>query len=151
MLRTTMAHVALRRPDERTVALRETIADLLKSDEPRRRFAAMMFGLDVHYDLGEGHPLLGRRMPDLDLTTDAGPLRVFNLLHEARPVLLNLGERGVLDITPWADRVRWVDAMYAGPWELPALYLLSALVMVLTGPGGLSLSARSGWLRRLRT
>src|SRR3954466_12580941 len=62
VLRTTMAHVALRRPDERTEALRETIAELLRSDEPRRRFAAMMFGLDIHYDLGEGHLLLGRRM-----------------------------------------------------------------------------------------
>ena len=70
----------------------------------------MMFGLDIHYDLGEGHPLLGRRMPDLDLVTADGPLRVFELLHEARPVLLNLGEPGGLDIAPWADRVRLVDA-----------------------------------------
>ena len=85
VLRTTMAHVALRRPDERTEALRDTIAELLEADEPRRRFAAMMFGLDIHYDLGEGHPLLGRRMPDLDLVTADGPLRVFTLLHDARP------------------------------------------------------------------
>ena len=86
-----MAHVALRRADERTKALRDTIAELLRTDEPRRRFAAMMSGLDIHYDLGEGHPLLGRRMPDLDLVTADGPLRVFSLLHDARPVLLNLG------------------------------------------------------------
>ena len=121
VLRTTMAHVALRRPDERTKALSDTIAELLSMDEPRRRFAAMMSGLDVHYDLGEGHPLLGRRMPDLDLVTADGPLRVFALLHDARPVLLNLGEPGGLDIAPWADRVELIDAEYVGGWELPAL------------------------------
>ena len=74
----------------------------------------MMFGLDIHYDLGEGHPLLGRRMPDLDLVTADGPLRVFTLLHDARPVLLNLGEPGGFDITPWADRVQLIDAEYDG-------------------------------------
>ena len=79
-------------------------------DEPRKRFAGMMSGLDIHYDLGEGHPLLGRRMPDLDLVTADGPLRVFTLLHDARPVLLNLGEPGGFDIAPWADRVQLVDA-----------------------------------------
>jgi heterodisulfide reductase subunit A-like polyferredoxin len=47
-------------------------------------------GVDVAYDFGEGHPLLGRRMPDLALVTANGPLRVFTLLHDARPVLLNL-------------------------------------------------------------
>ena len=120
VLRTTMAHVALRRPDERTEALRDTIGEVLMADEqPRRRFAAMMFGLDIHYDLGEGHPLLGRRMPDLDLVTADGPLRVFTLLHDARPVLLNLGEPGGFDITPWADRVQSIDAEYDGTWELP--------------------------------
>ena len=93
-------------PDDRTEALRDIMSELLSMDEPRKRFAAMMSGLDIHYDLGEGHPLLGRRMPDLDLVTADGPLRVFTLLHDARPVLLNLGEPGGFDIAPWADRVR---------------------------------------------
>jgi 2-polyprenyl-6-methoxyphenol hydroxylase-like FAD-dependent oxidoreductase len=136
VLRITMAHVALRRPDERTKALRDTIAELLGSDEPRRRFAAMMFGLDIHYDLGEGHPLLGRRMPDLDLVTPNGPLRVFSLLHAARPVLLNLGERGGFDITPWADRVQSIDAAYVGDWELPAVGAVAAPAAVLIRPDG---------------
>ena len=136
VLRTTMAHVALRRPDVRTEALRDTIAELLRADEPRRRFAAMMFGLDIHYDLGEGHPLLGRRMPDLDLVTADGPLRVFALLHDARPVLLNLGEPGGFDITPWADRVQLIDAEYAGTWELPALGAVAAPTAVLIRPDG---------------
>jgi aromatic ring hydroxylase-like protein len=105
-------------------------------DEPRTRFGAMMSGLDVHYDLGEGHPLLGRRMPDLDVQTASGPTRVFALLHEARPVLLNLGDPGGLDISPWADRVRRVDATYEGLWELPVLGGVEAPPAVLIRPDG---------------
>ena len=136
VLRNTMAQVALTRVDDRTEALRESVSELLSMDEPRRRFGAMMSGLDIHYDLGEGHPLLGRRMPDLDLVTAGGPLRVFTLLHDARPVLLNLGEPGGLDITPWTDRVRLVDAKYAGPWELPVLGAVPAPAAVLIRPDG---------------
>ena len=131
-----MAQVALTRVDDRTEALRDSVSELLGMDEPRRRFGAMMSGLDIHYDLGEGHPLLGRRMPDLDLVTADGPLRVFTLLHDARPVLLNLGEPGGFDITPWADRVRLVDARYDGPWELPALGAVAAPSAVLIRPDG---------------
>jgi 3-(3-hydroxy-phenyl)propionate hydroxylase len=95
-----------------------------------------MSGLDIHYNLGDGHPLLGRRMPDLDLVTANGPLRVFTLLHDARPVLLNLGEPGGFDITPWADRVQLIDAEYAGRWELPALGAVTAPTAVLIRPDG---------------
>src|SRR5258706_1867314 len=136
VLRTTMAQVALMRVDDRTEALRDTVSELLSMDEPRKRFAAMMSGLDIHYDLGEGHPLLGRRMPDLDLVTANGPLRVFALLHHARPVLLNLGEPGGFDITPWADRVQLIDAEYDGPWELPAIGAVTAPTAVLIRPDG---------------
>ena len=136
VLRTTMAQVVLRRPDERTKALRDTMSEVLGMDEPSRRFAAMMSGLDIHYDLGEGHPLLGRRMPDLDLVTANGPLRVFTLLHDARPVLLNLGEPGGFDITPWADRVQLIDAKYDGAWELPAIGAVTAPTAVLIRPDG---------------
>jgi 2-polyprenyl-6-methoxyphenol hydroxylase-like FAD-dependent oxidoreductase len=136
VLRNTMAQVALRRPDDRIKALGDTISELLGMDEPRRRFAGMLSGLDIHYDLGEGHPLLGRRMPDLDLVTANGPLRVFTLLHDARPVLLNLGEPGGFDISPWADRVRLIDATYSGIWELPALGAVTAPAAVLIRPDG---------------
>lgn len=136
VLRNTMAAIVLRRPDERTTALRDTVAELVRMEEPRKRFAAMLSGLDIHYDLGEGHPLLGRRMPDLELVVANGPLRVFALLHEARPVLLNLGEPGSLDITPWADRVKLIDAKYDGVWEIPALGAVSAPTAVLIRPDG---------------
>ena len=136
VLRDTMAQVALLRPDNRTDALREIISDLLSMDEPRRRLAAMMSGLDVRYDVGEGHPLLGRRMPDLELVTAAGRQQVFTLLHEARPMLLNLGEPGGFDITLWANRVRVIDASYNGRWELPVLGVVAAPTAMLIRPDG---------------
>ena len=136
VLRNTMASIVLRREDERTKALRDTMSELLGMDEPRRRFAAMMSGLDIHYDLGNGHPLLGRRMPDLDLVTAKGPLRVFTLLHDARPVLLKLGEPGGFDLTPWADRVQSIDAKHVGTWELPVIGVVTAPTDVLVRPDG---------------
>ena len=136
VLRNTMAQVALTTADDRHPALHETMTELLAMDEPRRRIAGMLSGLDVHYDLGEGHPLLGRRMPDLDLVTADGPTRVFALLHEVRPVLLNLGEPGGFDVSPWADRVRLVEAVYDGVWELPVLGKVAAPEAVLIRPDG---------------
>jgi len=136
VLRNTMAQVALLRTDDRTSALREVMSELLTMDEPRKRLAAHMSGLDIRYDFGEGHQLLGRRMPDLDVVTANGALRVFSLLHDARPVLLNLGEPGGFDITPWADRVQLVDAEYDGKWELPALGVVDAPAAVLIRPDG---------------
>jgi 2-polyprenyl-6-methoxyphenol hydroxylase-like FAD-dependent oxidoreductase len=136
VLRNAMAAVALRREDDRTKALRDTVADLLAGNEARTRFAAMMSGLDIHYELGEGHPLLGRRMPDLDLVTADGPVRVVELLHDARPVLLNLGGPGGVDIAPWADRAEVIDATYNGPWELPGLGRVTAPAAVLIRPDG---------------
>jgi 3-(3-hydroxy-phenyl)propionate hydroxylase len=136
VLRKTMAQVALMRPDDRIEAVRDVVSELLSMDEPRERFAAMMSGLDIHYDLGEGHPLLGRRMPDLDLVTPGGTVRVFTLLHDAHPVLLNLGEAGGFDITPWADRVQLIDAHYGGLWELPVLGEVPAPTAVAIRPDG---------------
>jgi 3-(3-hydroxy-phenyl)propionate hydroxylase len=139
VLRNTMAQTALRRQDERTKAVGHFVTAFLSMDEPRKRIAAEMSGLDVHYDFGgpdKKHPLLGRRMPDLDLVTANGTVRVFSLLQQARPVLLNLGEAGRFDITPWADRVQMIDARCSGPWELPALGAVDAPDAVLIRPDG---------------
>lgn len=136
VLKMTMAATAINRGDDRTTALRETVAELMTLDEPRRRTAGMMSGLDVHYDLGAGHPLLGRRMPDLDLETADGPQRVFTLLHAARPVLLVLGGSGALDLAGWSDRVRRVEARCAGAWALPVLGEVPAPTAVLIRPDG---------------
>jgi hypothetical protein len=135
-LRHTMAQTALLRGDDRIEALRETMAEVLTMREPRDHFAGLLSGLDLHYDLGEGHPLLGRRMPDLDLETADGPTRVFELLNDARPVFLNLGEAGAFDLAPWADRVQSVAATTDGPWVLPVLGDVTAPTAVLIRPDG---------------
>jgi 3-(3-hydroxy-phenyl)propionate hydroxylase len=136
VLKTTMAQVALHREDDRTLAARDIVGDLLKMEEPRKRIAGMMSGLDIRYELGQGHPLLGRRMPDLDVVTASGPRRAFSFLHKAQPVLLNLGAPRAVDIAPWSDRVQYVDAMYAGKWELPVLGEVAAPDAVLIRPDG---------------
>ena len=131
-----MAQMALLRPDDHLKALRDSMSELLGMDQPRKRFGAMMSGLDIRYDLGEGHPLLGRRMPDLEVVTADGPASVFSLLREGRPVLLNLGTLGDFDVAAWADRIRLVDAKYVGAWELPALGSVAAPTAVLIRPDG---------------
>jgi 3-(3-hydroxy-phenyl)propionate hydroxylase len=136
VLQNTMAQVALSGSDDRHAALRNAMTELLRMDEPRRRIGGMLSGLDIHYDLGDGHPLLGRRMPDLDLYTADGPTRVFTLLHDARPVLLNLREPGSFNISPWANRVRFVDAEHSGVWQLPVLGEIAAPPAVLIRPDG---------------
>jgi 3-(3-hydroxy-phenyl)propionate hydroxylase len=136
VLRDTMAQVALMRPDDRIEAARDVVSELLAMDEPRTRFAARMSGLDIHYELGEGHPLIGRRMPDLDLVTSVGSLRVYTLLHDARPVLINFGEPGDITVGPWADRVQLIDATSVGTWELPAIGPVDAPMAVLVRPDG---------------
>ena len=136
VIKHTLAITALSRGDERTNALREMLPEVMRMDQPRKWYGAKMAGLDIHYDLGEGHPLLGRRMPDLDLATAKGQLRVFALLHDARPALLNFGKPGAFDISPWADRVQQIDAKYDGVWELPVLGPVAAPTAVLIRPDG---------------
>jgi hypothetical protein len=131
-----MAQSTLQRPEPRIGALRDTISELMEMDEPRKHLAARLAGLDLRYDLGEGHPLLGRRMPDLDLAAADGPLRVYALLNRARPALINFGGAGAIDIAPWADRVQLVDAEYSGAWELPVVGVVRAPTAVLIRPDG---------------
>jgi 2-polyprenyl-6-methoxyphenol hydroxylase-like FAD-dependent oxidoreductase len=130
VLRNTMAQVTLTRETDRIVALREVVAELLHMDEGRKRYGGMMSGLDVRYDLGEGHALLGRRMPDLDLVTAEGPRRVFSYLHAARPVLIDFA--GGIATT----RVPVVCATYDGTWELPVIGAVAAPPAVLVRPDG---------------
>jgi hypothetical protein len=136
VLQNTMAQRAVDADDERTVALRAILAELLRMDQPREHMAGMISGLDIAYDLGGGHPLVGRRMPDLDLVSADGPITAFSLLHGARPVLLNFGPVGGVDIAAWAERVQLVDASYAGIWELPVIGEVTAPSAVLVRPDG---------------
>lgn len=137
VLHNTMAQIALlRRNAPGLNAAREAVAELLAMDEPRQRFGAMMSGLDIRYDPGDGHALLGRRVPDLDLVVDGRPTRLFTLLHGARGVLLNFGNANDFDIVPWTDRIKLTDASYDGPWELPAIGPIAAPMAVLVRPDG---------------
>jgi hypothetical protein len=136
VLEATMAQTAVGRGDARTNALRKVMTELLQLPEPRQRYTAMMTGIDNCYDLGAGHPLLGRRMPDLDLVTESGSRRVYTLLHQARPVLLNLGKPRTLDLRAWADRVQSVDAGHDGAWQLPVVGSVPAPSAVLIRPDG---------------
>jgi 3-(3-hydroxy-phenyl)propionate hydroxylase len=136
VLKATMAQVALNREDDRTLATRDILGELLKMEQPRKHLAGMMSGLDIRYELGEGHPLLGRRMPDLDLITARGPRRAFSFLHKAQPLLLNLGAPQAIDVAPWSDCVQYVEAKYAGKWELPVLGEVAAPAAVLIRPDG---------------
>lgn len=137
VLRNTMAQIALlRRAEDGLNAAREIVSELLAMDEPRQRFGAMMSGLDIRYDLGEAHALVGRRMPDLDLVVEGRPLRLFTLLHSAGGVLINFGAPQSFGISSWADRIKRVDASYDGPWELPAVGPVAAPKTVLVRPDG---------------
>jgi 2-polyprenyl-6-methoxyphenol hydroxylase-like FAD-dependent oxidoreductase len=135
-IRTTLALTALERGDDRSSALRGMVSDMMQLAEPRQRYNATLSGLDIRYDLGEGHPLLGRRMPDLDIVTDEGVKRVFTWLHGAEPVLLQLNGASALDVSPWTGRVKLVQARHDGAWELPVVGAIKAPSTVLIRPDG---------------
>ena len=137
VLRYTMAMAVTQRADSRIRALTDVVAELVAIDAARVTLAGLHLGLDACYATEDGsHPLVGRRMPDLDLTTADGPVRVSTLLHEARPVLLDLGGSERVTPGPWSDRVRMVDASYDGPWELPVVGAVEAPAAVLVRPDG---------------
>ena len=146
VLRNTIAQGVLRRPDDRTPVLGEFVAEMLAMDEPRRRFGAMIAGLDIRYDLGAGHPLLGRRMPDLDIVTAAGPTRVYALLHDGRPVLLDLGLGAMVD----GGRVKRIEATFDGVCELPVVGAVPLPAAMLIRPDGYVAWAGDGGADGLR-
>ncbi len=141
VLENTMAQTALVVADERHRALHAAVARWLALDEPRVEVSAMISGLDIRYDThdatGGDHPLVGRRMPDLDLHTSDGATRVFELLHAARPVLLDLGrtDGAVGDDARWPG-VRVVRATADGPWMLPVIGEVAPVAGVLIRPDG---------------
>jgi 3-(3-hydroxy-phenyl)propionate hydroxylase len=134
-LKYTMAQSLFQKADPRQEALRDLLDEVLGLDGAAPLVTALITGLDVAYDLGPGHPLLGRRMPDLDVVAPEGAVRVFELLHQARPVLLEFGGPG-LDADGWAGRVRHIAARYDGAWVLPVLGEVAAPTAVLVRPDG---------------
>jgi 3-(3-hydroxy-phenyl)propionate hydroxylase len=136
VLRNTIAQSALRQPGERTAILGGLVSELLAMEEPRRRFAAMMSGLDIRYDCGEGHPLLGRRMPDLDIETAIGASRVYELLRGAQPLLLNFAKPDTVALYDRDARVNTIDAIGPEACELPVIGRVTVPSAVLVRPDG---------------
>ncbi len=126
VLSNTRAQTALARPGPHVEALRETFAGLVGQPEVNAALSGMISGLDIRYPLGDAHPLLGRRVPDLELITAAGEVRLFDLLHAARPVLLGLGgfAEAAAVAEGWAARIDVVSARCRDEaWTVPALLI----------------------------
>jgi 3-(3-hydroxy-phenyl)propionate hydroxylase len=132
----TMSLNTLSRQDPRTESLRDLAGEIASMPEPRHHLGALASGLSVRYDLGDTHPLLGRRVPDLDITTSEGPTTIFTLLHEARPILLNLGKPATINPADLPARTRLIDARSDSPWTLPALGEVTAPTALLIRPDG---------------
>jgi 2-polyprenyl-6-methoxyphenol hydroxylase-like FAD-dependent oxidoreductase len=106
----TQAQVALRRGhDPAAEALRDLFGELLTDEQPLRRIGALIAGTDIRYPLPSAsqHPLTGTFAPDLTLHTGEGTTSVAELMHTARPVLLDLAGRPDLRDTAkdWQHRV----------------------------------------------
>ena len=136
VLHNTMAQVALGASGPRAQALRDLMGELVVMDEPRRRLVGMLSGLDVHYDLGSEHPLVGRRMPDLELETADGPRRISELLHDAHPLFVDLTGTDRPAGAGLPDRVRSCTGTAEGPWQLPVIGEVAPPPAVLIRPDG---------------
>ena len=133
VLRNTMAQSLLNANEARNLALREVMSDMVKLKDVRHHLYGMLSALDIHYDLGSPHPLVGRRMPDLDLASSDGATRVYELLHDARHVLLTFGTASDMSLPP---RTKVVEATTTNKWELPIVGTIDALNAVLIRPDG---------------
>jgi 3-(3-hydroxy-phenyl)propionate hydroxylase len=137
VMRNTMAQRALSAADERTVALRDIVADLLALGEARKSIAGMISGLDIHYRPdGDHHPMVGRRVPDLEMKTANGAARVYEYLHDAKALLLDLDTTSHVDPSPWSERVKHIVGTCPGPWELPIVGAVETPSALLIRPDG---------------
>ncbi|MEV1084888.1 FAD-dependent monooxygenase [Streptomyces sp. NPDC050211] len=139
VLHNTRAQSALARPGAQTDALREVFGSLMVLDDVNRSLRLMLTALDIRYPADGDHLLAGRRVPDAGLKTADGATRVHELLHAARPVLLDL--RGSAEVAAlaagWADRVDLVEARSEDDhWSVPAVGDIPAPGALLVRPDG---------------
>ncbi|MDT0342842.1 rifampin monooxygenase [Streptomyces litchfieldiae] len=99
VLDNTRAQIALMGTDRGAVALRELFSTLMDFEEVNRYVTGLITAVDVRYDFGEGHELLGRRLRDVRLKQG----RLYELMHGGRGLLLD--HTGRLTVAGWADRV----------------------------------------------
>lgn len=137
VLHNTRAQTALSRPGPHTDALRDTVGDLIGTDQVRHRLARMITALDIRYDTGDDHPLAGRRVPDVDLVTDSGETRVCELLRTGRPILLRCNGNRKHGGSAWYDGIDIVDAVAReARWTVPGAGEIAAPAAVLVRPDG---------------
>ncbi|QNE21424.1 hypothetical protein F1D05_30245 [Kribbella qitaiheensis] len=137
VLRNTRAQVLLSRPGPNVDALRETFAALLQADGANETLGTMISALDLKYPIGDEHPLLGRRVPDLDLKTIDGTVRLYELLHPGRPILLDFGAGLGSGLEGWTDRVDHIEAIRpTDRWAIPAVGDIQASMALLIRPDG---------------
>ncbi|MER7041502.1 rifampin monooxygenase [Streptomyces microflavus] len=116
VLDNTRAQITLLGTGPGATALREMFAKLMDFEEVNRYVTGMITAVDVRYDLGEGHELLGLRLRDLPL----GQGRLYELMHGGRGLLLD--RTGGLSVAGWEDRVDHV-ADAAEELDVPAVLL----------------------------
>lgn len=116
----TRAQVSLMRPDQRSRALHAVFRDLLETRDGATYVAERVWGVSVRYDLGEGHPLMGRSCPDFELEDGT---RVGTRLRDGTGLLLELDGHASLRALEgrWGDRVRYVGLAAKDPLGLRAL------------------------------
>jgi 2-polyprenyl-6-methoxyphenol hydroxylase-like FAD-dependent oxidoreductase len=137
VLRNTRAQTLLGRPGPHADALRETVAALVETDAANDTLGTMISALDLKYPIGDEHPLLGRRVPDLDLKTANGTVRLYELLHRGRPILLDFDGRLGSALEGWTDRVDRIEAIRpTDRWAIPAVGDIPASAALLVRPDG---------------
>jgi len=116
VLDNTRAQITLLGADPGATALRALFAELMDFEEVNRYVTGLITAVDVRYDLGEGHELLGRRLRDVRLKRG----RLYELMHDGHGLLLD--STGRLSVAGWTDRVHQVDDI-GDELEVPALLL----------------------------
>ena len=140
VLQRAKAGTALIKPGDQIDAVRKVLADLLSLPPVVRLISAEQSGLGVRYPFGVGdhHPLVGRRMPNLELSTELGETSVFALLRSNGFVLLNLGADLPADIPeiPGVHRVSATCLSGEEALTIPDLGIVPALTAALIRPDG---------------
>jgi 2-polyprenyl-6-methoxyphenol hydroxylase-like FAD-dependent oxidoreductase len=136
VLANTRAQAALLGPGDDVTAMRSQLASLLCGAQANEQLAAAMSGMNVCYVHDAPNPLIGRRIPDAEVITQKGTVRMFSLLHTQRTVLLdfeNLPERA----TAASETIDYVGAQKTvRQWRLPVVGWVDVPSALLVRPDG---------------
>ncbi|MFI1753746.1 rifampin monooxygenase [Streptomyces sp. NPDC020571] len=99
VLDNTRAQMELLSTEPGPRAVRRLLAELMRFEDVSRHLTEKVTALDVRYDFGPGHDLVGRRMRDVEL----GRGRLYDRMRSGRGLLLD--RTGRLSVKGWSDRV----------------------------------------------